>query len=735
MLLPLQLPLEGREAALLPDSFCVIDCASVEGATATPAVRAALQRWLEAASRGGCEVVDPSLPENTPAAVAERFRASAAEWQTPTLVVPVGIPGSGKSRMAALLRERLGATVVSSDRIRMEAAGKAEEAVRSRSKKADGAGSGGGGGGRGASGGKGGSKEEKGGGGGTGGGGGKHGGDGCDDGGSKVDESEGLEAEFAAARERARKDSIRTFKEELTQAMRPVRIKGGGGGSGGSGGTANGSGGDGKAGSGTAEARGDPPPPLHPIVFRDKNLPEPTQYYTVFEAAPYGTAVCLAFGFSGATAAGAGHLDLAPPLTNWEIAVCMQRTLSRDHHGGVDARLPQALTVVLSFAATLCNADATRRTFLARLADACGDGERVLCLPICSDMQFERPAPPEIAALIDEGLDALRSRGRGHGHGSRRHGKRVRGEEDEALPVRDGVPWEQRMRDALRRHAAEVAAVAANERDAGVAALMDAAVERVAEVSWLSGPKPVPLPLPSRLSGPEPVLPPPLLTPASRPPAEGKGTGAPVATAVVSLAAGVAAGASATPAAGRPAGGWRRQCYFYYSLDVPAQEVNAALEAAFGGRAAVDAFLAASGLQYDWGRQVPRHCTLAFDARKTAPDGLLRALHAHVGHPAGAAVAGLACDGKVGALELAGFEPPELGSTNAHPHITLAMAPGVGAKHSNKMLESEERRFQPARGTVAVAALGGSAGGGSGSGGGGGRVIMRGIVRGSKVPG
>ncbi len=118
----------------------------------------------------------------------------------------------------------------------------------------------------------------------------------------------------------------------------------------------------------------------------------------------------------------------SPPMTDWEIAVCMRRMLLRQNHeGGLDATLNIALRVVMGFAKRYTCSFSTKGIFMDHLKSLCGE-DNVLSIPICKDDQFHLNVPREIAQLLKEGWKSKK--------------------------LSDS--WEAKLRDVLRQHDAKL---------------------------------------------------------------------------------------------------------------------------------------------------------------------------------------------------------------------------------------------------------------------------------------
>ncbi len=120
-----------------------------------------------------------------------------------------------------------------------------------------------------------------------------------------------------------------------------------------------------------------------------------------------------------------------PPMTDWEIAICMRRTLVRQNHeGGLDATLNIALRVVLGFAVRYAGLFRTKGHYMEHLKLLCGE-RNVLTIPICTPAQFRKNVPKVIKQLLSEGRKCRNS-------------------------IKLSGDWERRLRDALRAHDAEI---------------------------------------------------------------------------------------------------------------------------------------------------------------------------------------------------------------------------------------------------------------------------------------
>ncbi len=124
----------------------------------------------------------------------------------------------------------------------------------------------------------------------------------------------------------------------------------------------------------------------------------------------------------------------SPPMTDWEITVCMRRILLRQNHeGGLDATLNTALRVVLGFAKRYAGSFRTKGIFMDHLKLLCGE-DNVLSIPICKNDQFRHSVPREIEKLLKEG----------------RNFKNI---------FKLGDNWERKLRSALERHEAEIKSI------------------------------------------------------------------------------------------------------------------------------------------------------------------------------------------------------------------------------------------------------------------------------------
>ncbi len=120
-----------------------------------------------------------------------------------------------------------------------------------------------------------------------------------------------------------------------------------------------------------------------------------------------------------------------PPMTDWEIAVCMRRTLVRQgHEGGLDATLNIALRVVLGFSIRYSGSFRTKGQYMEHLKLLCGENN-VLSFPICTTAQFRQNIPNVIQRLLSEGRKCKSS-------------------------IKLSDDWERRLRDALRDHDDEI---------------------------------------------------------------------------------------------------------------------------------------------------------------------------------------------------------------------------------------------------------------------------------------
>ncbi len=120
-----------------------------------------------------------------------------------------------------------------------------------------------------------------------------------------------------------------------------------------------------------------------------------------------------------------------PPMTDWEIVVCMRRTLMRQNHeGDLDATQCMTLRIVLGFAMRFIGSFRTKGAFMEHMKLLCGE-DNVLSVPICMPAQFRRKVPRVVKKLLNEGQNCRK-----------------------ALKLSDD--WEQRLRDALESHDDEI---------------------------------------------------------------------------------------------------------------------------------------------------------------------------------------------------------------------------------------------------------------------------------------
>ncbi len=132
--LAMELALEGRAdlAAAFVEAYLRCRRRDAEGAQLLPFYRA-----YRAAVRGkveGMKLAEPEIPEADRSAARDRARAlwlcALSELEEPgrrpCLVLLAGLPGTGKSTLARGLAERAGFTVIRSDEVRKELAGRDE---------------------------------------------------------------------------------------------------------------------------------------------------------------------------------------------------------------------------------------------------------------------------------------------------------------------------------------------------------------------------------------------------------------------------------------------------------------------------------------------------------------------------------------------------------------------------------------------------------------------------------
>jgi hypothetical protein len=304
----------AKGATLSPDTVVVAESPGMLVLDSSEA-KSEFERWVDTAKRSGCTILE--MGDKNPLELSQRLLFMEGNKVVPELILPCGIPGSGKSALAEALREELDVAVI------------------------------------------------------------------CSDGPKGV-----------------RKDK---FDTELRLKLRPKF--------------------------------GEPRLllPSAAAVYRDKNAAS-EQYATIVAMGSPGRVIAVAFGSSEE------ELERAPTceaLTDWEVAVCMRRVLSRGtHDGGLDAQLPHALQVVANFANIYRGRFSTRADFIDNLKRLCGS-DRVLYLPICNSEQFSRPMPDSIRRLLAQAANHKN-------------------------PLKLGPAWEAGLRAALAREDAAIKAVEAN---------------------------------------------------------------------------------------------------------------------------------------------------------------------------------------------------------------------------------------------------------------------------------
>jgi hypothetical protein len=118
----------------------------------------------------------------------------------------------------------------------------------------------------------------------------------------------------------------------------------------------------------------------------------------------YATRVHEALRLSGG--GGVPETREIAPLTPWEIAVLLSRVLARGRHvGGLDSDLDIAMRLMMGFIKGFVG-DTTRREELIQQTIMVYGRERVLFMPICSNVQFELEPPYDLMELVMEGLAA-----------------------------------------------------------------------------------------------------------------------------------------------------------------------------------------------------------------------------------------------------------------------------------------------------------------------------------------
>ncbi|KAG5183560.1 hypothetical protein JKP88DRAFT_348626 [Tribonema minus] len=493
-----------------------------------------------------------------------------------------------------------------------------------------------------------------------------------------------------------------------------------------------------------------------PLVVRDKNIPKEDLWRAVGSAQP-SAAIALAFGGSardfGSDAAAAAMLGAVPPVSPWELAVCMRRVMQRAEHPSIMPQADITPGLVCQFASRLAGGyycsvtpggkvtgvSYSRWQWLADIADTFGGAHRVIGIPLCRPEQYSTAPPQPLASLLEVGMYACggfrveddafagiaqipgvkelmaRDRAARRGAGDADGGKHVGAHQ---------AAWAAAVRAAVREADAALGAMAYDRADADFVRILDDAVHKIEALLTTSD---------------EPTNTAAQSVTARPPPPPAAATSPSTSTPLAADAAGPAAVLTAKAASSSLP--LPRTGAFYYAIIARVSD----LEAVLGATAVA---LAKAWLRDRWSLDWPApggnvHVTLLFvanSAAATAQAATVQTLHEMLGRKAQMMVTGIACDGQAAALTVtdlllgssgvidggsgggssaddggvsgsgsggsgggggssggnaggAAAADGAIPCVNTCAHMTLATAPGVAPRHSNNMLEGGRYEF------------------------------------------